>query len=285
MTAPGKSSPDSPLPKKAYTGLPGRLCRYTGDAASALQIELSPGDVLAITATQVRQLFDDLGAFNCLLEDCPGMVERTSPLDWIKVVARDRRHRKTRRGLPTWRKDPYHWLVSTRLRAWLNNHSETLWGRSLSDEEAACLQGVLCGEGLLPLENDRPGEFPSASIATSLHALRGHRVIYEESRRFVGAELVALTMSDRDPDQVDLFLRNLNLPGFAQEFPPEFTAGGSLKATIMGVGMIYGYMGIWGLITSPRAVERLIAAAPRLNRKQLLEECRRLQFRRGQKVY
>jgi len=82
-----------------------------------------------------------------------------------------------------------------------------------------------------------------------------------------------------------VFLRNLNLPGFCQGFPSEFTAGGSLEATSMGLGMIHGYMGTWGLITSPRAVELLIAAAPSLDRRHLLEECRRLQFGKAAQVY
>jgi len=276
---------DSGFDKEAYTGLRGRTCRYCGDASAALEIELAPGDVLTVTAAQVRNLFADLGAFNWLLEDCLGMAPRMSLIESIKAAARVRRMRRSDRRARTGRNDPYASLVSARFRAWLDEHAKALWGRPLDNEQAACLQGVFAGEGLLPFEGDRPGEFPAADPLASLRALQGSRVIYEEDRRFIVAELYAVTTSERDPDQVSLFLRNLSLPGFCQEFPAEFTAGGSLKATSLGFGMIHGYMGTWSLITSPRAVERLVAAAPGLDRKGLLDACRQVQFGRAPKVY
>ncbi len=120
-----------------------------------------------------------------------------------------------------------------------------------------------------------------ADILTSLRALVGQRVIYEEARRFALVELSSVTTGSRDADQVEFTLTNLSAPGFFPDFPKIMLAGGSLQATSMSCGAIGGYMGIWKLITSPRAVARICSRASGLDRHQLLKLCRKVEYGAG----
>lgn len=265
--------------KEAYTGLIGRYCRYRGDAGNGIEIELSPGDVLAVTATQIQQIFADLSALNLLLEDPSGLHRSPTIVQSIKAAARARRDRRANRANPQSRGDPFSHLVSPRFAAWLNAHDIALWNRHIGNQQAVCMQAAFCGEGLLPLEMDRPGDFPIADLLTSLQALVGRRVIYEESRRFALVELSSsVTYGSEGVNQIFLTLTNLCAPGFSLEFPSHFRVGGSCDATSMSHGAICGYMDTWKLITSPRAVARICEQAPGLNRYDLLKVCRKVEY-------
>jgi len=265
------------LDKEAYTGVAGRLCRYTGDAARGLHIELAPGDVLNVTAAQIQEIFVDLSAFNLLLQDTPGSRESRSIVGSIKAAARARRDARANRANPQSPGDPFSWLVSPRFADWLNSHDEALWNRSIGNQEAAYIQAAFCGEGLLPLNSNRPGDFPVADILTSLRALVGQRVIYEDRPGFALVELSSVHSDPRDPDQVNLTLVNLNAAGFSPKFDPTFSVGGSLECTSMSHGAISGYMGTWKLITSPKAVGLIEKQAPGLDGRQLWQFCRKLE--------
>jgi hypothetical protein len=273
----------SPVPltvyKEAYTGVAGRLCRYVGDADNGLQIELSPGDLLTVTPAQIQQIFADLSAYNRLLEDTRGLHESPSIIQSIKAAARARRDAQANRANPESRRDPFSHLVSPRFAAWLNANDLACWNRSIGNQQAAYLQAAFCGEGLLPLQTNRPGDFPVAGILTSLQALVGKRVIYEERPGFALVELMSVTTTDSD--QVYLTLSNLEAPGFAADFPERFGAGGSLEDTHMSDGAIAGYMGTWKLITSPRAVARICELAPELDRRGLWKLCRKVEYGHG----
>jgi hypothetical protein len=264
--------------KEAYTGIAGRHCRYTGDPDQGIHIELSPGDVLTVTAAQIKQIFTDLSAYNLLLEDTIGLQQSPNILESIKAVARARRDRRANRANAKSQGDPFSRLVSARFAAWLNAHDAGFWNRSIGNQQAAYMQAAFCGEGLLPLETDRPGEFPIADILTSLRALVGKRVIYEDKGGFALVELRSVTCEPSHPDQVYLILSNLNGPGFSPEFPAMFSAGGSLETTYMNHGAIHGYMGTWKLITSPKAVARICELAPGSDRRQLLRVCRNVEY-------
>jgi hypothetical protein len=86
--------------KEAYTGVAGRLCRYAGNAERGLHIELAPGDVLNVTAAQIKKIFADLSAFNLLLQDPLGMHESPNIVESIKAAARARRDRRANRFPP-----------------------------------------------------------------------------------------------------------------------------------------------------------------------------------------
>jgi hypothetical protein len=266
------------LDKEGYTGVTGRLCRYAGDAERGLHIEFAPGDVLNVTAAQIKQIFADLSEFNLLLQDPRGLRDSGNFMGTIKAVARARRDHRANRANPQARGDPFSRVVSTRFAAWLNAHDVAFWNRSIGNQQAAYLQAAFCGEGLLPLATDRPGDFPIADILTSLRALVGQRVIYEEVRTFALVELTSVTSCSSDPDQVYLTLSNLNGAGFSSDYPPKFSAGGSLQSTSMSCGAIGGYMGIWKLITSPNAVATICERAPGLDRNQLLKLCRKVEY-------
>ena len=280
----------NPIPvrfdKEAYTGVAGRLCRYAGDTERGLHIELAPGDVLNVTAAQIQQIFADLSAFNLLLQDPLGLRESRSIVESIKAAARARRDRPANRANPHSRGDPFSWLVSLRFADWLNAHDVTCWNRSIGNQQAAYIQAAFCGEGLLSLNTDRAGDFPVANILTSLRALVGQRVIYEDKAGFALVDLSSVTSGPSDPNQVYLILSNLNGSGFSPEFPATFSAGGSLESTSMSHGAISGYMGTWKLITSPRAVAQICERAPGLDRSQLLKLCRKVECGDGKsRVY
>jgi hypothetical protein len=269
-------SPPLRLDKEAYTGIAGRHCRYRGNADTGFQIELAPGDILTVTSAQITQIVADLSAFNLLLEDTVGLNRLPDPVEAIKAAARARRDARTNRSKRQSPGDPFHHLVSPRFAAWLNDHDMEFWTHRIDSQQAVYVQAALCGEGLLPFEMDRPGDFPIADLLTSLRALVGQRVIYEEARRFALVELTSVTSGADDADQVSLTFSNLDAPGFSSAFPPTFSAGGSLDATSMGYGTVCGYMGTWQLITSPKAVARICKQAPDLNRQDLLKLCRQL---------
>jgi hypothetical protein len=264
--------------KEAYTGIAGHLCRYRGDAATGIKIEVAPGDILAVTPAQIRQIFADLGAFNLLLEDPLGLRRSPDIVDSIKVAARARRDRRANRSNRQSRGDPFSHLICSRFAAWLNDHAVALWNRTISDQEAASIQAAFSGEGLLPFEMNRPGDFPVADVLTSLQALVGQRVIYEEARRFALVELSKIRSGPETPGQVYLTLSNLHAPGFSTEFPAEFSAGGNLEETRIDLGSVSGYLSTWKLITSPRAVQRICELAPGLDRVGLLKACRTVEF-------
>jgi hypothetical protein len=275
---PIESGPSPPaLDKEAYTGIAGRHCRYRGDADRGIQVELSPGDILTVTSAQITQIFADLSAFNLLLEDTLGVNRAPDPVESIKVAARARLEGRANRSKPKVRVDPFRHLVCPRFAAWLEAHDVALWNRRINAQGAAYIQAAFSGEGLLPFEMDRPGGFPVADLLTALHALVGHRVVYEESRRFALVELLSVTVGSDNSDHVFLTFSNLDAPGFSPEFPPTFRAGGSLDATTVNYGAVSGYMGIWQLITSPKAVARICEQAPGLNRQDLLKLCRQVE--------
>jgi len=273
---PEAGSPPLTFDKEAYTGIAGRHCRYRGDACSGIQIEFTPGDILAVTSAQITQIFADLSAFNLLLEEPLGLTGSPDPVEAMKADARARRHARANRSNSQAPGDPFRHLVSPRFAAWLHAHEMQLWDRRLGYQQAAYIQAAFCGEGLLPFEMDHPGDFPIADLLTSLRALVGHRVIYEEARRFALAQLISVTSGADDADEVSLTFVKLDAPGFSPEFPSTFTAGGSLDDTTLGYGTACGYMGTWQLITSPKAVARICEQAPGLSRQELLKLCRQI---------
>jgi hypothetical protein len=261
--------------KEAYTGIPGRMCRYAGEAATGLSVDLAPGDVLTVTPEQVRVIFSELGSFNRLLEECLGSRPTVGFIERVKAEARARRARRATRVPRDLPRRPFDHLVSPRFRQWLEQHSATVFGRPLGAEAALLIQAVFGGEGLLPMNMDRPGDFPVADAATSLRGLTGRRVIYEEGREFMAVDVRAVTTTGEGEEQLHVSLHNLHLPGFATTFPDDFSVGGQAGQISIGEGTAAAYMGIWAMITGPVAVEKIVAAASSgLNRKALLKVCR-----------
>jgi len=230
---------------------------------------------------QIKRIFSDLSAFNLLLQDPPGLQASPSIVESVKAAIRARRDARANRANPQTRGDPFSRVVSPRFAAWLNAHDITLWNRSIGNQSAAYIQAAFCGAGLLPLNGDRPGEFPIANILTSLRPLVGQRVIYEDQGGFALVELRSVTCEPSDADQVYLILSNLDGVGFSPEFPATFSAGGSLESTSMSTGAITGYMDTWKLITSPKAVARICDLAPGSDRRGLLKICRNVEYGAG----
>ena len=254
--------------KEVSTGIPGHTCRYSGDAQTGLTLDIAPNDVLAVSPEQIRAMFAALGSRNMLLEDCSGFRPKVSPTQIMQWLVRPgRRTRPVRQGFADW----------------LYENSPAVFGRPLGDEHAVRIQAALAGEGLLALSCDSPAAFPHLDMPTALQALVGQRVIHEDSRRFVAAELCRVFTTGNGPDaQVYLSMENLFLPGFQADYPRDFTAGGLIEATHMRPGMVSGYMGMWATVTSPRTVDRIIEfAATCHSRNALLTECRRQVFGYG----
>jgi hypothetical protein len=261
--------------KEAYVGVPGRTCSYRGDAAHGLQIQVSPEDVLAISAEQIQSIFAALAAHNPLDEECYGfrLIQTREPvaLRWFKRLASPWRSRM----------EAYARLVSPRFWSWLQENSVAAFGRPLSEEQAMCIQGVFGGEGLLPMNGPVPEEFPTADVATATRALVGRTVIYEEGRRFVAAKVTRVD-ADVDRDFLTLCFENLELPGFSEEFPKQFTAAGEMSTRSLSSGGLASAMGIWHIATGPGTVRELLTiAARKQDPRALLPEHRRLVHGQG----
>jgi hypothetical protein len=260
--------------KEAHTGIPGKPCLYSGDAASGLQIQLAPNDTLTVSLEQLQAIVKAVGARNQLLETCVGMRERPTPAqiaaEWL--AKRMRRKNRSARGNVD---EKCAQQVSPRLADWLNGDGAKAFGRALTDEQALCVQGVLASERLPPV----------ADAVSAVKAMVGRRVIYEENRRFIAAELQGASVGGAN-DYLTMTLSNLSLPGFSSEFPPAFTAGGEAGTLSMSPGILSGYSGMWMLITCPAAVERIIGfAATCSSRRDLLEECRAVMHGRHESPY
>lgn len=250
--------------RQVVAGEVGKVCRYRGSAAAGFVIELAPGDVLSVTPDQVRALWAASAADNIVLRECPGYRSRASGfvgfmrrwLSWLGSWSR---------AQPSSRPVGVAPLPASRLTP---ENAAAVLGRSVDREGVACIQSVLAAEGL-------PAAGPD--VATAALGLVGRTVIYEEGGDVLAVELIDVTTGGPDGGQLRLHFRNLSLPGFATNFPAEFTAGGSAAETWMRSGSVAGYMGIWSLITGPGAVERIVDLARRVvGRRALRLECRRL---------
>lgn len=261
--------------KEAYVGVPGRTCRYTGNGVQGLRIQLATDDVLTITGDQLREIFAVLEADNPLNEECSGWAKCTSK---PAIPRLPKRLRSWARGSP---RAAYARLVSPRFWRWLEEHSVEVFGRALTEEHAACIQGVFGGEGLLAMNGATPEDFPKADIASATPALLGRTVIYEEGRRFAIVK-VAQVDADSDRDYLTLGLKNLGPAAFSGDFPREFSAGGDTTRMSLGAGFLAGAVGLWLIVTGPETVRELVRiAATGLDRRAFLNEHRRLVYGSG----
>ncbi|MGC1929841.1 MAG: hypothetical protein WA667_12760 [Candidatus Nitrosopolaris sp.] len=259
--------------KEAFVGLPGRTCWYTGDAEHGLRIQLSAEDVLAITAEQIRAIFAALGAHNPLDQECRGFQRNQLHEPLARRLAK--RLRPASRGSPT---EAYARLVSPRFWSWLGENSVAVFGRTLTEEQAVCIQAVFGGEGLLPMNGAVPEDFPTADVATATQSLVGRTVIYEEGRRFVAAK-VSRVDADVGRGYLTLGFENLEQPGFSEEFPKSFTAGGEMAALSVSAGALASGMGLWHIVTGPGTVRELLSiAAGKRDPHAFVKEHRRLVY-------
>ena len=261
-------------PKEAFTGIPGRTCRYTGSAAEGLLIHLADEELLSITPEQMDEIFSALAAHNPLEEECFG---------WSSAASAPPR-RGPKRGLDGERRSlaaQYARLVSPRFMQWLDEHSVEMFGRQLTAEHAACIQGVFGGEGLLAMNGATPGDFPMAGLPDAASALVGRTVIYEENRRFAVVRVIG-SGSSTDRRFLSLDLQNLQVGLISADFPGEFSVGGDIGELHLGAGVLGCNLVPWLIIAGPQTVcELQRIAGTGLDHRAFLFEHRRLVYGSG----
>lgn len=258
--------------KEAFTGIPGGLCRYSGSAGTGLCIELAAGDTLSVSADQVRRLCQDLTSQHRLFEECLGY---TPPRGIVKRLG-ELRHAFSP-GAWRGRRSAADQRVSARLMGWLHEHGAAEFGRALSAAQALNLQAVLCGEGLLAIGQNGPGDFAYLDPCAAVEALRGCSLIYEEGRRFAAVQLVGIER-DGEGAHVALSLQNLGRPGFGRDFPEQFSVGSACSELSISLGTLSTYGGLWSLITGPGSVACIVERAARVrDRRELLKVVRAVQ--------
>jgi len=260
--------------KEAYVGVAGRTCWYRGHAVQGLEIQLADEDVLKISGNQVREIFAALGAHNPLDEECRGFANqaRSGPLVLPKFFGRPSR------GLV---RGAYAKVVSPRFWRWLQAHSRAAFGRTLTEEHAACIQGVFGGEGLLEITSAKPEDFPVADLATATQALLRRTVIYEEGRWFAALKVADIAF-DVDRDYLTLGLENLGFPGLSEDFPKQFSVGGETSQMRLDAGLLASGAGIWLIVTGSGTVRELLRiAASGVDRRAFLKAHRRLVYGYG----